>query len=262
MSHKSFSYHQLLIFLWFAVSLVVMTGLVFLDGYVGAQASEIDAPESLPEYQSDIIHPIIPVVWPWLSILQYDFVSDDSFQKYFSDETPFTAADYVPKDLLPIHSNFTANDVKKFKLRQEAWDRFADMAWHFRSAFSGDRLYIASAYRSRGLQDYLIQKWCALFRCAKVGTSEHEAWLAVDLKVITKWGKWYSLDLAYPNKYYDRLKAHAAEFGFHNTYQKGVEVDGKIVEWRHRRYLGVELATLLQEKWQTLAEYYKEMNNQ
>lgn len=33
-----------------------------------------------------------------------------------------------------------------------------------------------------------------------------------------------------PNKYTDWLHAHAQERGFHNTYQKGVAIDGKIIE--------------------------------
>jgi hypothetical protein len=78
----------------------------------------------------------------------FDFDSDDSFQKFLHDEHPFTNISYVPTDLLPINSNFTANNAKAFKLREEAGIQFADMARHFRNTFSGDRLYIASAYRS------------------------------------------------------------------------------------------------------------------
>jgi LAS superfamily LD-carboxypeptidase LdcB len=95
-----------------------------------------------------------------------------------------------------------------------------------------------------------------LIKCAQVGTSEHQAWLAVDIKVITKWGRWYSLDVNYPNKYLDWLRDNASIFWFHNTYQKGVEIDGKIVEWRHRRYLWTELAKILSDNKQTLSEYY------
>lgn len=195
------------------------------------------------------------------SALEFDFEKDDSFQKFLHDEHPFDDLTYTPTDLLPINSNFTANNAKAFKLREEAGIQFADMAWHFRNTFSGDRLWIASAYRSSWLQWYMIAHWCTLSRCAKVGTSEHQAGLAVDLKVITKWWRWYSLDIAYPNKYYDRLKNNAHRFWFHNTYQKGIEVDGKMAEWWHRRYLWVELATILHEQDQTFAEYYNWIQN-
>jgi LAS superfamily LD-carboxypeptidase LdcB len=90
--------------------------------------------------------------------VSFDFDSDDSFQKYLHTDHPFHDISYVPTDLVPIHSNFTANASRSFKLREEAAIQFADMAWHFRNAFSGDKLYISSAYRSRGLQDYLIKQ--------------------------------------------------------------------------------------------------------
>jgi D-alanyl-D-alanine carboxypeptidase len=52
------------------------------------------------------------------------------------------------------------------------------------------------------------------------------------------------------------MQENAHLYGFHNTYQKGMEVDGKMVEPRHRRYVGVELATHLHESGQTIAEYF------
>jgi len=214
------------------------------------------------DMNSLIDNTILPSFWvEQHQVAGFDFDSDDSFQKYLHTDHPFNDSTYTPTDLLPIDSNFTANNSKTFKLRAEAGTEFADMAWHFRNTFSGDKLYISSAWRSVWFQEYLIKQWCSLFKCAPIGTSEHQAWLAVDLKVITKWGKWYSLDAAYPNKYSDRLKANAADYGFHNTYQKWVEIDGKIVEWRHRRYLWTELAKILANNNQTFAEYYKIIQN-
>lgn len=204
---------------------------------------------------------IVPSFWVSHQAVGFDIDSDSSLQKYLGTDHPFTDTSYVPTDLVQIDSNFTANNSKAFKLRQEASVQFADMAWHFRNAFSGDRLYITSAYRSRGLQDYLIKQWCSLIRCAQIGTSEHQAWLALDLKVITRWWKAYSLDLAHPNKYHDWLTANAARFGFHNTYQKWVEVDGKMAEWRHRRYLWIPLAGILAKNDETFAEYYNWLQN-
>lgn len=203
-----------------------------------------------------IEHDIVPDFWQEPEAPSYDFDSDSSFQKFLHDTHPFNDSSYTPSDLVAIDSDFTANNSSAFKLRSEASIQFADLARHFRNAFSGDRLYIASAYRSKSFQDFMISKWCTLLRCAKAWTSEHQAGLAVDIKVIAKWWKGYPLDAANPNRYYDRLKAHAAEFWFHNTYQRGVEIDGKMVEWRHRRYLWKQLATTLMENGQTFAEYY------
>lgn len=66
----------------------------------------------------------------------FDYDSDDSLQKFLSSDHPFTDFSYTPVDLIPIDSNFTANNSKAFKLREEASIQFADMAWHFRNTFS------------------------------------------------------------------------------------------------------------------------------
>jgi hypothetical protein len=89
---------------------------------------------------------------------EFDFDTDDSLQKFLHDEHPFTDPAYVPADLLPINSNFTANNSKAFKLREEAGIQFADMAWHFWNAFSGDKLFIASAYRGSSFQAFMIRQ--------------------------------------------------------------------------------------------------------
>ncbi len=257
MREKSSHMHTY-IALGLGLAIVLMTGLVFFDGYTSVHAAS-DSEASAVEVMSEIIDSSTsPDMFGFLSNrTQWDFDTDDSYQRFLTNDRPFHDLNYVPADLASIESNFTANDARHFKLRKVAGDIFADMAWHFRDDFKGDKLYILSAYRSKSYQDGLIKKWCAVNACAKWWSSEHQAWLALDLRVMTKWGKLISLD--YPNKYTDWLHAHAQEWGFHNTYQKGVAIDGKIVEWWHRRYMGVELATLLWEKWQTIAEYYKWM---
>ncbi|MFA5747988.1 MAG: D-alanyl-D-alanine carboxypeptidase family protein [Candidatus Absconditabacterales bacterium] len=190
---------------------------------------------------------------------EFDLESDSSIQKYLSKKTPFNNQDYVPEDLTSINSNFTFNDSSKFFLRQEAGIQFADLAWHFWNEFKGDKLYIVSAYRSREFQNYLLQKGCDISKCAKAGTSEHQAGLAIDINVIMKNGK--NVGLEKQNKYYSRLIQNANKFGFHNTYQKGIEIDGQIAEGRHRRYLGTGLANILSQKNLTFAEFFKQMNN-
>ena len=261
MGQKRISHRQIYISWWFALSLVVMTCLIFLDGYAHAHLASTDLWGVPTGGQNQILsHQIIPDPTDPLSAIHptFDFTSDDSFQRYLDPSHPFQNINYVPADLAPINSNFTANDARKFELRQEAGDSFADMAWHFRDHFGGDRLSITSAYRSESFQKSLLKNWCSDDLCAKPGTSEHQAWLALDLSVVTKWGRTISMDK--PNKYTDWLHAYAQEWGFHNTYQKGIAIDGKVVEWWHRRYLGTWLATLLFENNQTFAEYYKTVN--
>lgn len=258
MARHHWSRTQLFAFLWLSSALCLMVFSIFFNGYVTASAVVSNTPELTVELQNEVTpYDVVPnLTHPLLSVTSsFDFDSDDSYQRFLNNDRPFKDLTYVPVDLAPINSNFTANNARKFQLRQVAGDAFADMAWHFRDEFKWDRLLIFSAYRSKAYQDGLLKAWCNKNACAKWWTSEHQAWLAVDLRVMTKWGKSISMDT--PNKYTDWLHAHAQEWGFHNTYQRGVAIDGKIVEWRHWRYMGVELATLLRQNGQTIAEYYK-----
>lgn len=252
MQKTLWSHYSLSVFFGFLFALSLIIFSVFMDGYAQARG---EGEESWPVIYAMVLN-FSKIMYDRSP--SFDMSSDDSFQRYLSNDTPFDDLNYVPSDLEPINSNFTANDARKFKLRKEAGDMFADMARHFRHEFSGDRLAIFSAYRSKSYQDSLLRAWCNKDACAKWGTSEHQAWLALDLRVVTKWGRSLSMDT--PNKYTDWLHEHAQERGFHNTYQKGVAIDGKIIEGRHRRYLWIDLATLLQEKWETIAEYYSWMN--
>ncbi|MDR3168387.1 MAG: D-alanyl-D-alanine carboxypeptidase family protein [Candidatus Peribacteria bacterium] len=179
----------------------------------------------------------------------FDFWSDTSYQK-FLDDTHSLDEQYVPTDIVQISSSATFNDASKFQLREEAAGQFAEMASAFALAF-GDKakLSLTSTYRSPTYQKRLAEN-CSVARCAKAGTSEHEAGLAVDLGV--NGGN----ILGNGGKYYQWFTENAHLYGFHNTYQKGVEIDGKMVEPRHWRYIGVDLATYLYESQRTIAEYF------
>lgn len=180
----------------------------------------------------------------------WDTSSDDSFQKFIDKSHPFLDQGYVPQDLEPINSDFTSNKARKYQLRKEAWDAFADMAWHFwDDSWRKKRLTINTAYRSYSYQKHLIETYCKnkTAQCAEAWASEHQAGLALDLWVNNK-----SID----QQSFEWLQANAYKRGFHNTYQKGVEIDGQTIEKRHRRYLWKELAKELYEKEMSLAEWY------
>lgn len=143
-------------FFTFAFSMLF---LALVENYVRAETVEspnmrIVAVVATSDIKPIVKHEIVPSFGLKVheSAPSFDFDSDDSFQKFLHDEYPFDDSSYTPTDLLPIDSNFTANNSKAFKLRQEAGIQFADMARHFRNTFSGDKLWIASAYRSSGLQ--------------------------------------------------------------------------------------------------------------
>ena len=182
-------------------------------------------------------------------ISKMDFYSDDSFQRFLDDNHPLSSK-YDANDVVKINSDFTSNKSSDFMLRKEASEMFEWMAWAFSNAFEFKaRLTINSARRSQAYQRKLAAT-CSTSRCATPWTSEHEAWLALDL-----WVNWINIK-AWSGKYYQRLVDNAHKYGFHNTYQRWMEVDGKMVEPRHWRYMWVDLATILHDNNQTFAEYF------
>lgn len=180
-----------------------------------------------------------------------DFFDDYSFQKFLDDNHTLSKW-YNPDDVVKIESDFTYNNSRNFYLREEAAIAFADMARAFSNAFDFKaKLSINSARRSPEYQKKLSAS-CSNWRCAKPWTSEHEAWLALDI-----WVNWWNIK-SWNGKYYQWLYDNAHLYGFHNTYQKWIEVDWKIVEAWHWRYVGKDLATTLHENNQTIAEYFYE----
>ena len=184
-------------------------------------------------------------------IANMDYYSDDSLQK-FLDDSHWLSSNYNAPDIVKINSDFTSNKSSNFMLRQKVAEMFEWMAREFSNAFNFKaKLTINSARRSQAYQRQLLST-CSAWRCAKPGTSEHEAWLALDL-----WVNWGNIKSG-SGKYYQWLVDNAHKYGFHNSYQKWLEIDGKIVEPRHWRYVGVDLATLLHDNNQTFAEYFYE----
>ena len=180
-----------------------------------------------------------------------DYYSDDSFQKFLDDNHPLSSS-YSTNDIVKINSDFTSNRSSDFSLRKKAAEMFEWMAWAFSNAFGFKaKLTINSARRSPTFQRQLASN-CSLWRCAKPGTSEHEAGLALDL-----WVNGWNIK-AWSGIYYQWLVDNAHKYGFHNTYQRWMDVDGKIVEPRHWRYVWVELATILHDNWQSFTEYFYE----
>jgi D-alanyl-D-alanine carboxypeptidase len=176
---------------------------------------------------------------------------DESISKYIWPDTTFNIIDYRPNDLVSISGDFLLSSRWPMSIRQEAMLALSTLSEVFYTQF-GSKLDIVSGYRSYAHQKR-IAAWCSPSVCARPWHSEHQWWLAIDLFDFSNAGKF----LANDNRrlYYIRLMEYAHEYGWHNSYQKGIDVDGYHPEPRHWRYLGVELATYLYEKWMTFAEY-------
>ena len=158
---------------------------------------------------------------------------------------------YEPSDLVSLQWRSYIFAQSKHKLRAEAAENLEKMANDFYSEF-WTNIVIASAYRSYDYQKNSISENCKQSgRCAREWESEHQLWLAVDLREATNEQKF----LSKYQKYYDWLHDNAHLYGFHQSYQNGRETDGYYVEPWHWRYLWVDLATKLHEKNITFTQY-------
>jgi LAS superfamily LD-carboxypeptidase LdcB len=108
-----------------------------------------------------------------------------------------------------------------------------------------------SAYRTYGDQAILFEYGCSLTRCAKIWGSEHQLWLAIDIHLARN--KWYT---KFSGEYLDRMNNHAYKYWFINTYRKWVDIDWKMNEVWHRRYIWIPFATTLFKKDMSFAQYH------
>ena len=183
----------------------------------------------------------------------FDLSSDYSLQKYLSDQNILQNKNYEPSDLVQIDSEYVVNRAGRPYLRQPAQVAFEKMALDFYQELD-QQFYLISAYRTSRDQSTLFEWWCSSIRCAKIGGSEHQLWLAVDIHVATK--NWYNI---FWEETFERMNKNAYKYGYINTYSKWAEIDGKMKEVRHWRYVGIPLATELYKKDMSFAEYYNKL---
>lgn len=186
----------------------------------------------------------------------WDFSSDNSLQKFVNSKVSFNDKKYVPQDLVKFSSEFIIDTKGNQTLRKEAsenlqemWKKFFNETW--------EKIKVVSAYRSYEYQVW-IKKWgCPDNLCAKAWFSEHQTWLTVDLWSASNQKTWKNDKKL--SEYFAWLNENAHNFGFHNTYQKWLNVDWYDVEPWHWRYVWVEFATYLKQNNLTIAEYYNSL---
>lgn len=183
--------------------------------------------------------------------VDYARLSDEDIQKFVWVGQPFKNVNYEPSDLVSLQWFSHISVQARHKLRSEAAENLGRMANDFYAQFWTD-IVIASAYRSYEYQKDSISESCKRsWRCAREWESEHQLWLAVDLREATNEEKF----LSKYQKYYDWLHENAHLYGFHQSYQNWREIDGYYVEPWHWRYLWVDLATKLYKKGITFTQY-------
>lgn len=188
--------------------------------------------------------------------LDYPNLADDHIQKFVWVNQPFHASSYKPNDLVDLQWLSHISAQKYHKLRKEAAENLENLANDFHSHF-WKNIVVISAYRSYSYQKNSISENCKqTWYCAKEWESEHQLWLAIDLREATNEKKF----LSKYKEYYDRLKDNAHLYWFHQSYQNWKEIDGYYIEPWHWRYLWKNLATKLYENSITFTQYIKTIN--
>lgn len=157
--------------------------------------------------------------------------------------------DYVPSDLQNIPS------FPNLKLRSVAIDDFEKLI----AAAKLDGVYMTpySTYRSYDYQKGLYEKYLKTDSqetvdtySARPGHSEHQTGLAIDIKSNSHWYNLTDAD-------YEWMKNNSYKYGFIIRYPKdNSEITGYKEEPWHIRYVGIEVATKVQQLNITYDEYY------
>lgn len=244
---------SILIICWviFAFFFVVMQNIVRADSLKDISYTNRTVSEFLENQFGEVIELNIQNARD-LYLQNFDTESDYSFQKYVSDKNVLQNKQYEPSDLVEFNTENIVNKAARPYLRQAAATAFDEMTNAFYSEF-GEKIYVASAYRTYQDQVHLFDGWCSNIRCARIWASEHQLGLAVDIHVATK--IWYT---HFSSGYLDWMNENAYKYGFINTYSKGPKVDWKMKEIWHRRYVWVPFATELHEKGMSFAERVNE----
>ena len=201
-------------------------------------------------WQKFSIPPKIDLI-SFLSKIDYSALPDNDIQKFVGVWQPFNNINYEPSDLIPLQWRSHISAQARHTFRKEAADNLEKMANAFYETF-WTNIVIASAYRSYSYQKNSISESCKQsWRCAREWESEHQLWLAVDLREATNEQKF----LSKYQKYYDRLHDNAHLYWFHQSYQNWREFDGYYIEPWHWRYLWTWLATKLHDRNITFTQY-------
>lgn len=188
-----------------------------------------------------------------------EFSDDASTLRFVSRDVPLTDEDYKPENLMRIAGDNINEAGRVWYLRGDAHVALGELAQVFSREFQTP-LVVISGYRSAAYQRQLWarENYCTETLCALPGRSEHQLWLAIDVFDATNEHDFIA------NRNYQRyvawFQANAHLHGWHQSYQKWVEIDGYMVEPWHWRYVWVDMATRLHNLGWTYTEYVEFQN--
>lgn len=180
---------------------------------------------------------------------------DNHIHRYVDPYISFNDPEYIPQDLVDIEGEYIINTKWYWQVREEVLPALQSMSEKFYKDV-WEKMVIVSSFRSFKYQKGIKDRWCPDHLCAKAGHSEHQSGLAIDFWSTSTKEQWDNSETL--SSYFKWLNENAHIFGFHNSYQNGVEIDGYAMEPWHWRYIWIGLATHLYEREITLGEYYYE----
>jgi len=182
-----------------------------------------------------------------------DTSSDASHTKYVDPSNSFENLWYIPDNLRSLKKDFIIDTKWNAQLRDIAADALEKMAEAYYND-TQEKMTVVSTYRSYAYQAGIKARWCPDNLCSKAWYSEHQSWLAVDFWSASTADFWNSTQ-----DYRDRsawLRENAYKYGYHNTYQNGLEIDGYEIEPWHWRYVWEKFAHYLYSQELTFAQWY------
>ncbi len=178
----------------------------------------------------------------------FDVETDSSLQKFVSADKPFNYRQYTPNLVTIAQTNYLkSRGGYARQIDKRIYQAVKDMARKMKQDL-GRPLVVVSSYRSYRHQKGISTQCKRNGYCAWEGTSEHQSGLTMDVGSL--YGRFAN------TKEYGWMKRNAHKFGFTQSYQKGRAIDRYHVEPRHRRYVGVKLATILKNEGKTFSQRY------
>lgn len=193
------------------------------------------------------------------SNLDYDFYNHDIVADTSKDNLILVNKfykldkDFIPSNLVTIDNKYGGGQVKR-----DVYEAFINM--NSEANKNGLNLKITSPYRSYNVQSSLYNRYVtrdgiksADTYSARAGYSEHQTGLALDIVTSTT-----TLGTFETSKEFDWLQKNCFKFGFILRYPKDKEyITGYQYESWHYRYVGIDIATKINELGITYEEYYE-----
>ena len=188
-----------------------------------------------------------------------DLKTDNSLTKFVNNKIPFDDVSYIPEDLVSVSWKYIVDGKRGYitvsKILKENLEELSEQFYED----TNNNVVVVSWYRSYNYQKGIKDRGCPDNLCAKAGFSEHQSGLAIDIYSASSEKNWVNDNNL--KKHFSWFKSNAHKYGFHNSYQKWLEVDWYEVEPWHWRFIWEKLATYLYENSMTIAEFYNIRNN-